>query len=288
MSKILNIMIFICFIVIAYIIIRFFEAKASKEIKEARGEGKYLSSNAFKEFKYKIEKVENIKEFQTLFEKTRARLNRYGNYYNFVTPVSYYLIKILAISLQILLLIVSKKINWTTFALPLIVFFFVDIFYFLKNIDDNGEIRNDLPKVYNVLEINAYAGVGIETSIALLPEIVKNKRFKEQLIKLSAEILVKKQIGEALNNFKNSFTLLEIESLCLGLNQSFESGKNIEFLINQREILEKGNLNRKDVQTKKADSRFFISMMLILSGIMGVVIFSFYTQIFQNLTKLFG
>ena len=284
---ILKFLIFLCFLVISYVLARYIESKSSKDLKEARGEIEDIYSNSFKEFKYNIEKIENIDRFQSFFDKTRSRLEKRGNYFK-ITPSIYYLIKIISVLLQVVILIFGKTINIFSFILPLMIFFFIDIMYFLKNMDDNEEILNDLPKVYNILEINTYAGEGIETSISQLHEVVKNKRFKEKLIKLSAEILITKQINKALDNFKNSFTLVEVDSLCLGLSQSFDSGKNKDFITNQRDILEKRNLNRKDIQTKNNNIRFVVSTIIIFTGITGIVIFSFYTQIFKSISKLFS
>ena len=274
--------------ILAYMIVRYIESKLSKDVKEARGEEQYSHTDSFRKYKENIEKIENVKSFQQIFEKTRTKLNKYGNYYEFVTPVIYYFIKIAAILLQVLLLLVAKEINIFTFILPIIMFFFIDFSYFIRNADDNEQIRNDLPKIYNILEINTYAGEGIETSIPQLHEVVKNKRFKEKLIELSAEVLIKKQVITALENFEESFSLIEINSLCLGLRQSFESGRNKDFLSNQRDILEKRNLNKKDIQTKRNNLRFTISLLLIFTGVLGVLIFSFYLQIFSNISKLFG
>lgn len=285
--KILKFLIFMCFLVISYIIARYIESKSSKDLKEARGEIEDVYSNSFKQFKYNIEKIESIDRFQNIFEKTRNRLEKRGNYLK-ITPSIYYLIKIFAIVLQIVILVFGKTINIFSFILPVLTFFFIDIMYFLKNMEDNEEILNDLPKVYNILEINTYAGEGIETSISQLHEVVKNKRFKEKLIKLSAEILITKQINQALDNFKNSFTLVEVDSLCLGLTQSLDSGKNKDFITNQRDILEKRNLNGKDIQTKRNNFKFIISTFIIFTGVTGILIFSFYSQIFKNISKLFS
>ncbi|MBU3173293.1 hypothetical protein [Clostridium estertheticum] len=288
MVNVLKCMLFICFVILAYMFVRYVESKLSKKIKEARGEENYSQTNSFKKFKYNLEKIENLEAFQTIFAKTQKKLDSYGNYFVFVTPTVYYLIKIVAILLVLLLIFTAKKLNIFTFIPPVLAFIFIDVSYLIRNADDNEEIRNDLPKIYNILEINTFAGEGIETSISQLHEVVKNKRFKEKLIELSAEVLIKKEVGLALKNFEKSFTLIEIKSLCLGLRQSFDSGKNKDFLSNQRDILEKRNLNKKDIQTKRNNLKFTISLLLIFTGVIGVLMFSFYLQIFSNISKLFG
>lgn len=264
---ILRILIFTLILVNSYFLILKINTIFSKNILIARGElGKRKSNRSATYIK------QNILEKDYLFnilEKKKKKIKRQGNPYK-LTLTSYYLFKIVpAISVAILL-ITLRMVDLTSLAIVIFVYNLIDLLYYLANKQENIKIRKDLPNIYDILDIQSFAGINIGIALTEVFAMAESKRLKEDLMELSAEINLTKNVEQSLDKFIEKYDLIELESFVLGVKQSLESGRNREIFANQSEILKENNLLDISEKTKQINIWIGLVGFLIFIGVLGI------------------
>lgn len=230
--------------------------------------------------------VKNNEKYSSLYEKTALKLKRQGNPFK-LTPVTYYLIKILFTLIVAISGLYSKRNIVIVIMLCTASFFFIDLLYWASNKDDNKKIRHDLPDIYDMLNIQTTAGVPLGLALTEIYDIAACKRLKNDLMELAAEINIRKNPEAALDSFKDKYDLLEIDNFVLIIKQSLSSGKSKDMLENQGDMLKENNIFEIQEETGKMDARFFFIAMLIFIGLVAVIIYSFTTQIQGDVIQIF-
>lgn len=279
---IIKILLFICLAVISFSIVHKITMYSDKNILEAKGtDNKFI----LKKFRKINSFIARNDKFKPALNKRKVILKRLGNPYN-ITPTLYYLFKYIPTFCILIYFIVSGKFTFLIIAAMFLTFFFIDITYYFHNKSDNAEILYDLPKIYQILEIQSYANIPLEVSLTEIFDVVKNKRLKLRLIELAAEITIRKDVPSAIDHFVENFNSSELNSFCLAIKQSVISGRNREFLENQGYILEKRRLNNKDKETSNNNVKVAIASIFMFIGIGWLMYYSFGTQIGGGIKSL--
>lgn len=161
------------------------------------------------------------------------------------------------------------------FVLPLIII--------ISNNADNGNMISDIESIYDILRIQARAGIFIKDSLTDCYMMATDKRLKAALLVLCNKISIDSTIEEAVEEFNSKFSNRHIDVLCIVLNQAQSSGKTVQILSDMSEqirlvrkahsIREKGRLER----------RIEIIELLIFVGVIAIGIYSMGSEIAQIL-----
>lgn len=220
------------------------------------------------------------------FLKVDNRLNRYGNLYH-INALIYYAIKLVSMLFLTFYIIAYGSISVLVAVLFLIIFFYIDIVYFIKNMVDNAAIKEDLPKVCNNMEIETYGGITFDQSLMDVFEVVKNKRFKKALYEMTAEIILKRNPTEALEHLKSKFKSDDIDSFVLTLQQAIETGKERKMLESKSKVLTNMYVKSKDIQTQMNELKILGVALLDLGAICWLMYYVFQDYINSSIQSFF-
>lgn len=276
---------FIPIIILSFYIAKSFAVKNNNRIEEARGE---LSEKKLKKLRKSyhdrvLSRYGNNTRIRSIFNFYDDWLIKSGNPYH-LNALSYLFIKALIIVFFILYLAFIRTINIPVILLFLFLYFFINLSTFYSNKDDEKQIRRDLPNIYNILEIETYAGVPIEQAILDVHEEINCKRLKTAFIDLSAEIITRRNILEALAHMRDKFYSPEIYSFCLTIEQGIVTGKIRNMLSNQRELLYKTYLNSKDIETTNNEIKVGIALILLFISIGAITVYSYIDYIYSSIS----
>lgn len=256
----------------------------NKNIYEARLEDSNIK------FKKKLNLVEiNVLKKEKIFkmlEKKKDKIKKQGNPLN-LNITTFYLFKIVPTVLVIFMVIMSRAFNLASIILIILIYNFIDLIYFFSNDDDKKKIKEDLPNIYDILDIQTVAGINLGIALTQVFDIPKSKRFCKDLMELSAEINLTKNIESALDNFIQKYDLVELDSFVLAIKQSIKSGRNRELLANQSEILKENNLLNISEKTKDVDKWVLVVGILVFLGIAAILALSFAVQVSNSFTNIF-
>lgn len=281
---IIKIVIGILIFINAQFLVRKINSVVNKNISEARGEE---SKYGIKKQIYKIEiKALKKDKILSILEKKKRKMIQQGNPMNLSVYV-FYMFKITPVIVVALFFISVGVYNIPALLVLIIIYNAIDLLYYFSNLDDNKRIIQDLPNIYDVLNIQSTAGVNIGMALTEVFEAAKSKRFKATLMTLSAEINLTKSIEKALDNFNDKFNLMEIDSFVLAIKQSIKSGRCRELLSNQSEIMKENNLLEMSEKTKEINVWIMIVGVLMFIGISAIIILSFKDQIGSSLNNIF-
>lgn len=106
------------------------------------------------------------------------------------------------------------------------------VYYLLviSNEQDNKRMLKDIKSVFNTLIIKTQGGQFITVALSHCYKKVKNKRLKSALLDLNSMILVQSDIELALVSFNEKFENKHIDSLCVTIKQSLDSGQMVKSL----------------------------------------------------------
>lgn len=201
---------------------------------------------------------------------------------NNVSPSTFILVKIF-MALILGLVGIKEGIWILTVALGLLGFFLPDIFINISNNEDNDKILVDLKKVYDTLRIQTKAGVFLTSSIAECYLVAENRRLKKALLELNNKIIAKNDIETAIEEFNAKFKNPYIDTFCIVIKQSLESGKTVQ-------ILEDLSAQIKDIQqaisikeAERVKYKLESLQFLIYVGVIAIVVYGIFTELMSSL-----
>lgn len=149
----------------------------------------------------------------------------------------------------------------------------------LSNAADNDAMLTDIESIYDVMRIQARAGVFIQDSLMDCYMTSKNARLKSALLELCNGISANNTLEEEVEIFRQKFNNRHIDVLCLILSQAQSTGKTVQILDDMSEqirqvrhmvaIKAKGRLERK----------IEVLELLIFIGILAIGIYSMGNEI---------
>lgn len=207
-------------------------------------------------------------------------LKRNGVTYMFpiIEPVNYIMIKILLCLLSVLVSIGYLPI-YAGISTGAAGFFFLDFMIFYSNKSDNESMLPDIEKMYKTIKLQSTAGVYLMDTLSDCYLTVKHGRLKAALLDLTNEILAKKDISQALENFNENFNNRYIDTFCIIITQSGISGKITQMLEDMSSSIEDVQKAFYYKEKEKMDRQIQILELLIYGGLMAVSIFGFGTEV---------
>lgn len=286
----LNLLLFLLLLIIAYGIAQRIYGAINKDILEARSLASTQTSRQKSKFNHTFyNRINNNNKLKSHFDRINERLNYCGDPFHFhLTPFRYYCMKIVSAVISLAVLIFANAVNIITILIPVFLFFFVDLCCLYQYKEDRQKVIKEMPNVYSVLEIQSYGDIPFEKSILSLQDIIKFKRLKNAFAEMSAEIVINKDISQALRNFEKKFHMPEIYNFTLTIEQGIETGKIREMLGNQRMVLNRTYLGVKDNETEKNELKVMVCLMLLLVSGSLVTLYSFFYNIAEQLKGVFN
>lgn len=200
-----------------------------------------------------------------------------------VTPLSYMAVKFICSLLGLLL---GLELLNVFFAIIFMVagFFAPDALVKFSNNQDNEEMMPDIKRVYDTIRIQTKAGVYITHSLAECYLVIKNKRLKEAFLDLNNKIIANKDIESAINDLNFKFNNKHIDTLCIVIKQSLESGKSVkalEDLTNQMNDIQHAiNLKEKD----RLELSIQVLELLVFVGVIAICLYSMAMELTGSMT----
>lgn len=222
-----------------------------------------------------------------VFKWTDNYLLKAGNPMN-ISPASYFALKIVLAVLIPIYAYMNYHDFWMTFLGFLTGLFVIDVMILIEKKSRKEQILEDLPDVVDSLRIQVSSGVPLASAVQELYKIPRNKSFSKRLEKLSATYSITKNMGFAVGEFKKHFDMVEIEGLCLTLEQNEATGSSLGLLENQSQILQANHIFKIQKDTKKKEYIVIFSMILILINIASIILYPIVSQINQSLKSIFS
>ena len=257
MILIINSVLLISIFITVYI---YFIYRIDKKIKEEQGE---LSLSLYQKLNIYLG---GVKEGYFSYERIRKYLKKTGNTYN-LTPLGYITLKLLIPAIFLFLFIIIGNAYIPGIILAILGYFILDILIKQRDKKDMKAIKFELRDIYDSLKMQITAGVFIGDALKECYLIASNKRFKNSLAILSAEIALNNNIDAALDNFLESFNSEEIKNFVLSIKQSLKTNKIKEQLEDQSEQINEMNLIVLQDATKKINDKVTVIQLLVFAGI---------------------
>lgn len=151
---------------------------------------------------------------------------------------------------------------------------------------DNEIILKDLKWLYETITVQLQAGLHIHQALQESEGLMKNKRLRMALHRLTEQLVSGEDMSAALTSFEHSFNNRYISSFCLILRQMQDSGYAVKLLEDIRlqiEEMEHVQLSRKK-ETLEMQLQLF--QMLLFIGVLALVIQGCIIAAFQNINYL--
>lgn len=110
--------------------------------------------------------------------------------------------------------------------LALAGFFIPDIYAKVSNNSDNEKILLDIRGIFDTIRIKTEGGMFLTSAIMECYKNTRNRRLKQALFEMNAQIIAKNDIRETVDVFNSKFKNKYIDTLCVILKQSLEAGKD--------------------------------------------------------------
>lgn len=269
--KIINIAIFIIMIIIA--VITYILVKSTFDNKKS----KFSLEKIDKNIKNSTEKMFN-------YEKTEKYIKRMGLKEIFgrdISPTEFMLIKLLLCIVFAVGLLKQGIIFSLLFGL--LGYFLLDIISKISNDVDNEEMLPDIKRIYDTLRIQTKAGVFLTISLTECYLVVKSPRLKKALLELNNTIIIKNDVDRAIEEFNSKFKNPYINTFCVVINQSIQSGKTVQ-------ILQDLSAQIKDIQeainiklAERVKSKLEMLQFFIYVGVTSIIVFGILTELTSSL-----
>lgn len=202
----------------------FFQILRRTERHVKKNDGKYVERM--------LMSAGNYMEKTGKYESTKLFLSQYGANYllgHHVAPEEYAL-------LNICLAVIFGLFGGVNFGLVgLIVggflgYYLLRMILEISNNSDNEKILYDMKGIYDTLKIKTEGGMFLVSAIAECYKNARNKRLKLALREMHNELITKSDVRGAVDNFNVKFKNKYIDTFCVIIKQSLESGKTVEIL----------------------------------------------------------
>jgi Flp pilus assembly protein TadB len=219
------------------------------------------------------------------YEKSDRYLKKMGLKEMFsraVTPTEFILIKII-LTLIFLVGFLRQGIGYSI-AFGILGYLLPDILVKVSNSVDNDEMLADIKRVYDTLRIQTKAGVFLTVSLTECYLVVKSPRLKKALLELNNYIVTKNDVDIAIEEFNSKFENPYIDTFCVVIKQSIESGKTVQ-------ILEDLSAQIKDIQeainiklAERIKTKLEVLQLFIYIGVTSIIVFGIFKELLSSLS----
>lgn len=139
----------------------------------------------------------------------------------------------------------------------------------------NEHLLGDIRMTYQFIAIQTAAGVYISDALLECRDCVENARLRDALAVLGNEIAAGYDLPQALETFSSSFDNPYIDTLCVIIRQSLESGRAVDLLADvagQLKEVEENILYKKQEQLSR---KIGLIQILFLAGACALFLYAF-------------
>lgn len=158
-------------------------------------------------------------------------------------------------------------------------FFLPDIIIHISNNSDNDEMMSDIESIYDIMRIQARAGVFVKDSLMDCYVNTINKRLKTALLDLCNMMSTNMTMEEAVDIFSSKFNNRHIDVLCIVLAQAQSSGKTVQILTDMSEQITNLRHSRAKSDEGKLERKIEIIELLIFVGVLAMGVFAMGNEI---------
>lgn len=232
---------------------------------------KTLKSSKVNHFSYEeIEKYLRKNGVENIFENKK------------ITPQMFILVRIF-MGILFMMVGIKEELWIAAVLLGIVGFYSPNMMIKISNDSDNDKILVDLKNIYDTLRIQTKAGVYLTYALAECYLVARNSRLKKALLELNDQIIGRNDIENALDEFNEKFNSHYIDTFCIVLKQSLESGKSVQ-------ILDDLSAQISDIQQtislKEEESMKFkieIIQLFIFVGVLAIVLYGISIELVTSL-----
>ena len=151
---------------------------------------------------------------------------------------------------------------------------------------DNEQMLPDIRKLFEFVKIQMKAGMYLTNTLSACYLAIANRRLKQGLMELNAQLVAWNDVKRAVNVFESKFQNLYISQFCMIVRQSEESGRMTEMLEDMsRQILdmEKQILKKYRGQMER---RVLCLTLLMFIGILAIAVYQLAASFFTSITGM--
>lgn len=159
---------------------------------------------------------------------------------------------------------------WIGGATALMGIFLPGILLEYLNKRDNERMLTELDLVYSALAIQIRAGVYVSDALSECYGSVKHPRLRSALQDLCSDLVMKSDLGNALESLQRKFNNKYIDTLCITIMQACESGQAVELLGDIAEQIKDMELllqQRKKEQLDRSTTFYQLGIFVISLGL---------------------
>lgn len=158
-------------------------------------------------------------------------------------------------------------------------YFLPDVIIHISNNSDNEEMMSDIESIYDIMRIQARAGVFVKDSLMDCYVNTINKRLKTALLDLCNMMSTNMTMEEAVDIFASKFNNRHIDVLCIVLSQAQSSGKTVQILTDMTDQITNLRHSRAKSDEGKLERKIEIIELLIFLGVLAMGVFAMGNEI---------
>ena len=209
------------------------------------------------------------------------KLTKYGVRFMFpnVTPARYIAVKAIFTVIICCLYAVAGLPALPAVPCAVLGYLLPDILIRISNNSDNDSMMSDIESIYDVMRIQARAGVFLKDSLMDCYINTANKRLKAALLELCNQMSTNMTVQEAVDNFSAKFSNRHIDVLCIVLSQSQSSGKTVQILSDMSGQINQLRHSRAKCDEGKLERKIELIQLLIFVGILAIGVYAMGSEI---------
>jgi len=214
-------------------------------------------------------------------DNTDKKLAGYGVKYMFpgLSVQGYIIIRFIIMLFAGGMMYALKLPFYAVFAVGIAGYILPEILMKVSNKSDNENMMADIECIYDIMRIQARAGVFIGDSLMDCYVSTVNKRLKSALLELCNQTSTSKTMEEAIAGFAAKFNNRHIDVLCIVLSQALSSGKTVQILSDMSEQINQLRHSRAKSDEGKLERKIEVAELLIFIGILAIGILAMGNEI---------
>ena len=210
------------------------------------------------------------------YENTKLFLSQYGANFmmgRYVAPEEYGLMNLMLAAIGGLFGVLNYGFIGMVLG-ALFGFYLLKILLIISNHADNEKILYDMKGIYDTLKMKTEGGMFLTSSLQECYKIARNRRLKAALYEMQSEMIAKSDIADAVEKFNVKFKNKQIDTFCVIIRQSLESGKTVEIL---RDMSDQLTETQKAINIKvkgRLETQISAIQMMIYVGLLVLIVYS--------------
>lgn len=165
-------------------------------------------------------------------------------------------------------------------------YIFPPVLFRVSDSRDNEQMMPDIRKLFEYVKIQTKAGMYLTNTLAACYLAISNRRLKQALLEMNAQIVATNSIPGAVREFGEKFQNEYISQFCMIVRQSGESGrmsKMLEDMSRQITDMEKQLLRRRQ---NRMERKVLVITLLVFIGIILIAACQMASSFFSSLSGL--